>query len=80
MMKKRVDQKSESAFCLICLNELGLSFHNCKLIGIKKDDDGEEDGPCPNCLFETLRRMMEECLESWMSWTNASHKRPSSTF
>ena len=80
MMKKRVDQKSESAFCLICVNELGLSFHNCKLIGIKKDDDGEEDGPCPNCLFETLRRMMEECLESWMSWTNASHKRPSSTF
>lgn len=62
--EKRVDQKSESAFCLIRLNELGLSFHNCKLIGIKKDDDGEEDGPCPNCLFETLRRIMEECLES----------------
>lgn len=73
-----MDQKSESAFCLIHLNELGLSFHNCKLIGIKKDDDGEDDGPCP--VSETLRRMMEECLESWMSWTNASHRRPSSTF
>ena len=61
-----MDQKSESAFCLIHLNELGLSFHNCKLIGIKKDDDGDDDGegdgPCP--VSETLRRMMEECLES----------------
>lgn len=45
-------QKSESAFCLIHLNELGLSFHNCKLIGFKKDDDGEDDGPCPNCLWD----------------------------
>lgn len=48
--EKRMDQKSESAFCLIHLNELGLSFHNCKLIGIKKDDDGEDDDPCPVSL------------------------------
>ena len=45
-----MDQKSEAAFCLIHLNELGLSFHNCKLIGIKKDDDCEDDDPCPVSL------------------------------
>lgn len=48
--EKRMDQKSEAAFCLIHLNELDLSFHSCKLIGIKKDDDGEDDDPCPVSL------------------------------